>query len=292
MLVAAPVAADSASRPCYSVDMGHPPLTDYEKYIRTEELLALQKGADKLSCHDELQFQIVHQVAELWMKLIEHEILFAAAKLREGHTARALRALSRVRGIQSLLDGSAGAARHDGAARLHDHPQRARSRLGAGVAGLPAHAAAPRARSGPRSRRSWPRAAVTLRQIYEQPDAHPELFNVAEALVDYDQNLQSWRMRHLLLVYRQIGVGTPSLKGKPSDLLAEGMKHRFFPALWSVRDELFAEWTRTHPYGADKATTAERRRCCDRDVMSGQRAEGFRTRERAQRAGRQPSEAD
>src|SRR5580704_15800612 len=29
------------------------PLTDYEKYIRTEELLALQKPPDALSCHDE-----------------------------------------------------------------------------------------------------------------------------------------------------------------------------------------------------------------------------------------------
>jgi tryptophan 2,3-dioxygenase len=53
-------------------------------------------------------------------------------------------------------------------------------------------------------------------------------------------------------VYRQIGAGTPSLKGKPSELLAEGMKHRFFPRLWEVRDELFAEWTKGHPHGADK----------------------------------------
>ena len=28
------------------------PLTDYEKYIRTEELLRLQKPAEALSCHD------------------------------------------------------------------------------------------------------------------------------------------------------------------------------------------------------------------------------------------------
>ena len=42
--------------------------TDYEKYIRTDELLALQKPEEALSCHDELQFQIVHQVAALWMK--------------------------------------------------------------------------------------------------------------------------------------------------------------------------------------------------------------------------------
>src|SRR5512143_2993169 len=98
-----PVDADSALRACYSLRMGRPPLSDYEKYIRTEELLALQKGAEALSCHDELQFQVVHQVAELWMKLIEHEIVFAGQKLREGHTARALRAMSRVRGIQILL---------------------------------------------------------------------------------------------------------------------------------------------------------------------------------------------
>ena len=44
-------------------------------------------------------------------------------------------------------------------------------------------------------------------------------------------------------VYRMIGVGTPSLKGKPSDLLVEGMKKRFFPELWSIRDEVFADWT-------------------------------------------------
>jgi hypothetical protein len=30
------------------------------------------------------------------------------------------------------------------------------------------------------------------------------------------------------------------------------MKHRFFPKLWDVRDELFAEWTKTHPYGAER----------------------------------------
>ena len=40
-----------------------------------------------------------------------------------------------------------------------------------------------------------------------------------------------------MLVYRIIGTGTPSLKGKHSDLLAHGMKTRFFPALWDVRDE-------------------------------------------------------
>lgn len=231
--------------------MARPPLTDYEKYIRTEELLALQKSSDKLSCHDELQFQIVHQVAELWMKLVEHEILFAAEKIRGGETQRSLRALHRVRGVQVLL--------HDQLSLLDTMAPRdymtIRNALGRGSG-----------QESPGFKRMlqlpeeiWPvfssaleSRGLTLRQIYETPDAHAEWFNLCEALVDYDQLLQSWRMRHLLIVYRQIGAGTPSLKGKPSELLAEGMKHRFFPALWQVRDELFAEWARAHPYGADK----------------------------------------
>src|SRR6476646_5388561 len=82
--------------------MSRPP-TDYEKYLRTDELLALQKPGDKLACHDELQFQIVHQVMELWLKLVEHELLLAAAKMREGEVPRAARALNRVQRIQVLL---------------------------------------------------------------------------------------------------------------------------------------------------------------------------------------------
>jgi tryptophan 2,3-dioxygenase len=226
------------------------PTTDYEKYLRTDELLSLQKPADKLSCHDELQFQIVHQVMELWLKLVEHELLLAAAKMREGEVARAHRALIRVQRIQLLLQDQLSVI-DTMAPRDYMTIRNARGR-GSG-------------QESPGFRRTlqlpeevWPafeallnQKKVTLRAVYEKPDQHPELFNLAEALLDFDQNLQSWRMRHLLLVYRQIGAGTPSLKGKPSDLLAEGMKHRFFPQLWAVRDELFAEWTQAHPKGAD-----------------------------------------
>src|SRR5258708_10404595 len=40
----------------------------YERYLRTQELLSLQKPENELKHHDELQFQIVHQVFELWWK--------------------------------------------------------------------------------------------------------------------------------------------------------------------------------------------------------------------------------
>ena len=47
---------------------------DYEKYLRIVDLLACQKTPEAFVHHDELMFQIVHQTAELWMKLQIHEI--------------------------------------------------------------------------------------------------------------------------------------------------------------------------------------------------------------------------
>ncbi len=226
-------------------------LTDYEKYIRTEELLGLQKPATELSCHDEMQFQIVHQVAELWMKLCAHELGHAVDLFAKHKLAAALRSFQRVREIQRLLEAQLSLLD----TMAPGDYMTIREVLGRGsgqespgfkrLLQLPAEI-------WPRFEKLLHKHDLPLRTIYEKPEAQPELFALAEALVDFDQHLQSWRMRHLLLVYRQIGAGTPSLKGKASELLADGMKHRFFPKLWQVRDELFAKWSKTHPYGADK----------------------------------------
>lgn len=220
-------------------------LTDYEKYIRTEELLALQKPAETLTCHDELQFQVVHQAAELWMKLIEHELRFASELLDQGPTQlpRAITTFGRVSRTQrvlllqlDLLDTMSPM----------DY-MTIRTGLGRGSGqespGFKTMLRLPGEVVWPAFARFLETTGKTLRDIYEHPHDQHQLFQLAEALVDYDQMLQSWRYRHLLMVYRTIGTGTPSLKGKPSDLLAHGMKQRFFPKLWDVRDEVFAEWT-------------------------------------------------
>jgi tryptophan 2,3-dioxygenase len=218
-------------------------LTDYEKYIRTDELLALQKSPDTLTCHDELQFQIVHQAHELYMKLIEHELRFACQLLDEQRVPRAITTLRRVSSIQSVLMSSIDLLD----TMAPSDYMTIRTGLGRGSGqespGFRTMLRLPGELVWPTMVRFLDTQGITLRQIYEHPHDHHELFQVCESLVDYDQQLQTWRYRHLMLVYRIIGTGTPSLKGKHSDLLSHGMKQRFFPKLWDTRDEVFSDWS-------------------------------------------------
>jgi tryptophan 2,3-dioxygenase len=218
-------------------------LTDYEKYIRTEELLRLQKSAEALSCHDELQFQVVHQAHELYMKLIEHELRFMSTLLAADEVPRATSTLDRVARVQRVLLTSVELL--DTMAPTDYMTIRTGLGRGSGQEspGFRTMLKLPGEVVWPAFAPFLERAGVTLREIYENPHDHHALFKLCEGLVDYDQLLQMWRYRHLVLVYRIIGTGTPSLKGKHSDLLAHGMKTRFFPALWDVRDDVFADWT-------------------------------------------------
>jgi tryptophan 2,3-dioxygenase len=218
-------------------------LTDYEKYIRTEELLSLQKAPEKLTCHDEMQFQIVHQAHELYMKLIDHELHFVCELLGKQDAARAVTHLKRVAGVQRVLLHSVDLL--DTMAPTDYMTIRTGLGRGSGQEspGFRTMLRLPGELVWPAFAAFLEKTGVTLRQIYESPHDHHQLFQLCEGLVDYDQLLQAWRQRHLTLVYRIIGTGTPSLKGKHSDLLAHGMKQRFFPKLWDVRDEVFADWT-------------------------------------------------
>lgn len=226
-------------------------LTEYEKYIRTEELLGLQKSTDTLTCHDEMQFQVIHQAHELYMKLIAHELGFFAELLGKsggaaghGEVPRAVTTLHRVTMIQRLLLQSIDLL--DTMSPIDYMTIRTGLGRGSGQEspGFRTMLRLPGETVWPAVAAFLQREGVELRTIYEHPHQHHLLHQLLEGLVDYDQLLQTWRYRHLMLVYRIIGTGTPSLKGKPSDLLAHGMKQRFFPKLWDVRDELFAEWTK------------------------------------------------
>src|SRR5947209_4317281 len=69
--------------------------SDYERYLRTDELLSLQKPSEERAHHDELLFQTVHQSSELWLKLATSEVDEAAEELEQDDIAAAIRLLRR-----------------------------------------------------------------------------------------------------------------------------------------------------------------------------------------------------
>jgi len=90
--------------------MTQPRLTNYWDYIKVEELLSLQGGLetdDRALANDEVVFIVVHQVYELWFKLILRELrtardLFCAEPVAEQELAGAVRSLQRIVAVLRL----------------------------------------------------------------------------------------------------------------------------------------------------------------------------------------------
>ena len=82
--------------------MADKPLT-YGTYLRIPQLLELQKSLSSPAHHDEALFIIIHQVYELWFKLVLHELDSAAAEIEQDHVYEGTRLLRRVVEIQRLL---------------------------------------------------------------------------------------------------------------------------------------------------------------------------------------------
>jgi tryptophan 2,3-dioxygenase len=73
----------------------------YGDYLHLDTLLSSQKRLS--GHHDEMLFIIIHQVSELWMKLILHELRTSIASIEAGEFSPAFKMLSRVSKIQSQI---------------------------------------------------------------------------------------------------------------------------------------------------------------------------------------------
>jgi len=75
--------------------------TSYAGYLRLGQLLDAQHP--RSAHHDEMLFIVQHQVAELWMKLLIHEISAAIAHVRADRLAPCFKILARVKQVQRQL---------------------------------------------------------------------------------------------------------------------------------------------------------------------------------------------
>jgi tryptophan 2,3-dioxygenase len=229
---------DSAAEP----DLHAPVLpgrgdSDYERYLRTDELLSLQKTPEERVHHDELLFQTVHQASELWLKLATTEVDEAGAALERGEIAPALRLLRRavlaLRYVTDQLEmlnqmdpweyqqirvvlGHGSGFDSPGFRRIPHVTQRASKAIDALLAS----------------------AGLSLPDLYRHGREHEELYQLAELLTEWDERVWVWRFRHYTIVARALGEETIGTQGTPVQVLGKLIAQRQLPRLWDVRSRL------------------------------------------------------
>ena len=225
---------------------------DYEIYLRTEQLLACQKEPAELCNPDELQFIIVHQIEELWMKLMGNTLLDIDEAMQSGRTLKALTLFRRVHICQEMMSAQLALLE---TMSPKDY-QEIRLLLGNGSGqespGFRVLLKMPADLWQTFTEVYLQAGARTLEQVYDTEYSHDEAYMIAEALAEFDEQFQKFRNAHMQLIYRSIGVAANSLKGRPVEILDAGIRQKFFPELWQVRADMTDRWGASYGYKRDK----------------------------------------
>jgi tryptophan 2,3-dioxygenase len=78
----------------------------------------------------------------------------------------------------------------------------------------------------------------SLVQMAGDRDKYGELFALSEALLTHDELFALWRLRHVLMVERQIGSKSGTGGSSGASYLRTTLDKRFFPELWELRSHL------------------------------------------------------
>lgn len=87
-------------------------------------------------------------------------------------------------------------------------------------------------------RQEAPQVVAAWKRVYEAPERHWQLYELAEKLVDFEDYFRRWRFNHVTTVERIIGLkrGTGGTQGV--SYLRKMLEVELFPELWKVRTEL------------------------------------------------------
>ena len=216
--------------------------SDYERYLRTDELLALQKPPEEMLHQDELTFQVVHQASELLLKGAAWELERALSHLEQGEFSNCTRLIRRA---NMEIDYPVSLLHVLETITPYDY-HLIRAGLGHG-SGLDSPGFLALLHVGPRLGRAFDeqlqRAGVTADEMYRHHQKHFGLHEVAESLLDFDERVQIFRFHHLKLAQRIIGGGVVGTMGTPVEVLQQRQEHVFYKELWDARNEITAKIT-------------------------------------------------
>jgi tryptophan 2,3-dioxygenase len=215
--------------------------SDYERYLRTDELLSLQKPPEDRVHRDELLFQTVHQTSELWLKLAVAEVAEVTRLIDLDGLPEASRLLRRavlcMQYVTSQLDMLDQMDPWD--------YQLIRVALGHGSGfDSPGFRQVARVTQalGPAFDRLLARTGVELTDVFRRRSELPECHQLAELLTDWDERLRLWRFRHYSIVARAIGEESIGIQGTPVQVLGKLVAQRQLPKLWEARSRLVQQF--------------------------------------------------
>ena len=211
--------------------------SDYENYLRTDELLSLQKGPQEWEHRDELLFTVVHQASELWLKLATSEVSEAVSQLRQNNLREPQRLLGRavlcIHQTHSALDMLEKMSPWDyqqvrralGHGSGFDSPGFNQLRKAVPDLGIEFH-------------RLLNENKLELITLFLNDRLYEDLFQIAEWLLEVDERISLWRSRHFKVVERSIGLKVSGTQGTPVEVLGRLNSFSFFPELWEVRSQI------------------------------------------------------
>lgn len=211
--------------------------TDYERYLRTDELLSLQKLAAERSHPDELMFQVVHQASELILKGAANEIERAREAILIGDYTRGVKLMDRALRLFDRAIDLLGVLETLTPYEYHV----IRAGLGHG-SGLDSPGFLSLLHLAPRLGEAFfdqlDRAGLGAEELYRRSAEFLPLHEIAEKLLDFDERMQLFRFHHMKLAHRIIGGDVLGTTGRPVDILRQRQQHVLYRELWEVRNEI------------------------------------------------------
>ena len=215
--------------------------SDYERYLRTDELLDLQKRPEAMLHPDELTFQVVHQSSELLLKAAAWELARARDLVEGGDFDNAARLLRRA---NRMLDYPIDMLHILETITPYDY-HIIRAGLGHG-SGLDSPGFVALLHIGPRLGEIFfhqlEKTGLTVDDLYRRHSEFFSLHELAEQLLEFDERMQAFRFHHLKLAQRIIGGEVVGTMGTPVEILRQRMEHgTLYKPLWEVRNQITAK---------------------------------------------------
>lgn len=214
--------------------------SDYERYLRTDELLSLQKSPGQFLHQDELTFQVIHQASELLLKGVAYELGRARNLVEEGDYASAAGLMRRA---NQMLDYPISLLHVLETITPYDYHS-IRAGLGHG-SGLDSPGFLALLHIGPRLGDAFhvrlQESKLSVDDLYRRHSEFFGLHDVAERMLDFDERVHLFRFHHLKLAQRIIGGGVVGTMGTPVEVLHQRMEHLFYKDLWDVRNQITAK---------------------------------------------------